>query len=263
VTLRLAGDYLPANRIPALLITSLTGQQIPLSELGELQLQANPTKITHQDGTRALTVTASVLPGYNRVEIGNQTFTYLTEEMPLENGYSWESGGVNEENTRSVGSILQAMVIAAILIMGTMVVELRSFKKAFIVMLAIPLAISGVFIVFALTNTPLSFPALVGILALFGIVVKNSIMMVDKINLNLKIKLPFTEAVADGASSRLEPIAFSSITNIIGLLPITLSDPLWRGLGGAIIAGLTLSGSIMLLFIPVIFDVWYRKRYSK
>jgi len=158
---------------------------------------------------------------------------------------------------------MQAMVIAAILIMGTMVVELQSFRKALIVMLVIPLAISGVFIVFALTGTPLSFPALIGILALFGIVVKNSILIVDKINRNLEIGLPFTESVSDGASSRLEPIIFSSVTNIIGLVPITISDPLWRGLGGAIISGLTLSGLTMLLFIPVVYDLWYRPNKTR
>lgn len=263
VNLRLTNKYITADTVPSILITTTQGQEMPLSRLGSLSLQPNPTKIDHLDGERAMTVTGAIIPGYNQVEIAQKTLTHLEKESELPEGYHWQSGGVNEENEKSVRSILQAMVIAAILIMGTMIIELKSFKKALIVMFAIPLAISGVFIIFALTNTPLSFPALIGVLALFGIVVKNSIMIIDKINLNLAIKLPFTEAVSDGASSRLEPIAFSSITNIIGLLPITLSDPLWRGLGGAIIAGLTLSGLIMLIFIPVIFDLWYRKRYTK
>lgn len=263
VQLRMTDSYINAETIPSVLITTNKGEEIPLTQLGTLSLQPSPTRIDHLDGDRAMTVTGAVIPGYNQVEIAQRTLQYLENEAALPEGYRWQTGGANEENEKSVISILQAMVIAAILIMATMIIELRSFKKALIVMFAIPLAISGVFIMFALTNTPLSFPALIGILALFGIVVKNSIMIIDKINLNLAIKLPFNEAVSDGASSRLEPIAFSSLTNIIGLLPITLSDPLWRGLGGAIISGLTLSGLIMLVFIPVIFDLWYRKRYTK
>jgi multidrug efflux pump subunit AcrB len=263
VMLRLDENIFEAASLPSLTITKPNGQSLPITALGDFTLQANPAAITHRDGTRSLSVRASVLSGFNQVEIGNTALEYVQTEMRLEPGYAWLSGGINEENSRSVQSIIQAMGLAAMLILATMVIELRSFKRAFIVMLAIPLAISGVFIMFALTNTPLSFPALIGVLALFGIVVKNSILIVDKINRNLEIGLPFTESVADGASSRLEPIAFSSLTNIIGLLPITLSDPLWRGLGGAIISGLTLSGLIMLIFIPVIFDVWYRPRYSK
>ena len=130
-------------------------------------------------------------------------------------------------------------------------------------MLVIPLSISGVFIVFALTTTPLSFPALIGVLALFGIVVKNSILVVDKINQNLKSGLPFREAIVDASESRLEPIALTSFAAIIGLVPITLSDPLWRGLGGAIIAGLFFSGSIMLFFIPVVYYLMFESSEGK
>ena len=110
---------------------------------------------------------------------------------------------------------------------------------------------------FALAQIPLSFPALIGILALFGIVVKNSILVVDKILINQETGMEFTESVADAAASRLEPIALTSLCTIAGLVPITLSDPLWRGLGGSIIAGLTFSGTIMLFFIPVVYYLIY------
>jgi multidrug efflux pump subunit AcrB len=122
-------------------------------------------------------------------------------------------------------------------------------------MLVIPLSISGVFIIFAMAQIPLSFPALIGILALFGIVVKNSILIVDKILINQESGMDFSESVADAAASRLEPIALTSVCTIAGLIPITIADPLWRGLGGAIIAGLTFSGTIMLFFIPVVYYI--------
>lgn len=225
----------------------------PIRQFGTFALKANPDSITRLDTKRSVTVTAAVQPGFNQVELGKQL-----EQFAKENGYTYKVGGVNEENARSVTSILQAMVLSAFLILATLVIQLNSFRKAALVMLVIPLAISGVFIIFGLTGTPLSFPALIGILALFGIVVKNSIMIVDKINLNLAAGIPFKEAVAEGSTSRLEPIFFSSITNIIGLIPISISDPLWRGLGGAIIAGLTCSGTIMLFFIPVVYYYWFK-----
>jgi multidrug efflux pump subunit AcrB len=149
------------------------------------------------------------------------------------------------------------MLLSFLLIIITMVLQFSSFRKAFIVMLVIPLSISGVFIVFSLTHTPLSFPALIGVLALFGIVVKNAILVVDKINQNLKQKMEFKESVIDAAESRLEPIALTTFATIVGLIPITLSDPLWQGLGGAIIAGLFFSGSLMLFFIPVVYYLMF------
>ena len=151
------------------------------------------------------------------------------------------------------------MGLSFILILITMVVQFGSYRQAAIVLMLIPLAISGVFIVFALSGTPLSFPALIGVLALFGIVVTNAMFIVDKINRNRREGMDLEHAIADAAESRLEPILLTSLTTILGLIPITISDPLWRGLGGAIIAGLTFSGAIMLFFVPVIYYMWFRK----
>jgi multidrug efflux pump subunit AcrB len=230
---------------------------VPLTSLGSLVLKPNPTKITREDGARTISVTAGVEENYSMTEINAGLTDFADNGLGLPDGYSWKTGGANEENQRSVGSILQAMIISAILILITMVIQLKSFRKSFIVLMVIPLAISGVFIIFALTQTPLSFPALIGVLALFGIVVNNSIMLVEKINQNREANMDLKTSITDASSNRLEPIALSSLTTIFGLLPITISDPLWRGLGGAIIAGLAFSGIVMLFFIPVLYYVMF------
>ena len=227
-----------------------------LGSLGSFKLSPNPTLITRENGRRTISVTAGVVPGVNLSQVNSGLEEY-SDSLSLPAGYEWRTGGVNEENQESVSSILQAMILSAILILATMVIQLGSYRKAIIVLLVIPLAVSGVFIAFAITRTPLSFPALIGILALFGIVVNNSIMVVEKINQNIAAGIEFGVAISDAAASRVEPIMFSSLTTILGLIPITLSDPLWRGLGGAIIAGLTVSGAIMLFFIPVVYYSWF------
>ncbi len=103
---------------------------------------------------------------------------------------------------------------------------------------------------------------MIGVLALFGIVINNSIMIIDQINKNHRARMPFHQAVVDGASSRLEPIVLSSLTTIFGLLPITLSEPMWQGLGGAIICGLLFSGAIMLFFIPSVYYMIMKNDYK-
>ncbi|KKS24182.1 MAG: Acriflavin resistance protein [Microgenomates group bacterium GW2011_GWC1_41_8] len=233
------------------------GAPVPLLSLGKIQLTTNPTLITRTDDERTISVSGTAEPGFNPVEINRQLGKFADTELDLSRGYSWSTGGQNEENTQAVQSIIMAMLLAFVLILGTMVIQFRSYRQAVIVILVIPLALSGVFIIFALTGTPLSFPALIGVLALFGIVVNNSIMMVEKINQNLEQRMGFVDAISEGTASRLEPILFTSVTAIIGLIPITLSDPLWQGLGGAIIAGLTFSGTIALLFIPVVYYMWF------
>ena len=255
VTIRLGESTQFAQNLTRINIPSQSGN-VPISSLGEIKLAANPAVITREDGKRTLSVTAAVTKGFNVADL-NKGLEKYAGSLNLPTGFGWATGGVNEENQKSVTSILQAMVLSFLLIIITMVLQFSSFRRALIVMLVIPLSISGVFIIFALAQIPLSFPALIGILALFGILVKNSILIVDKILINQKTGMEFTESVADASASRLEPIALTSLCTIAGLIPITISDPLWRGLGGAIIAGLTFSGTIMLFFIPVVYYLIY------
>ncbi|PID51928.1 MAG: hypothetical protein CR972_04455 [Candidatus Moraniibacteriota bacterium] len=263
VVLRFSRDNASIDALEHLMITSQTGEQVPLVSLGEFRMEDNPSEIAHEDQTRILTVTASVEEEYNAAEINKGIATYINENIHFAHGYTWATGGANEENQKSVTSILQAMVVALVLIFITLIVQLDSYRKSFIVLLVIPLAISGVFLLFAIFGIALSFPALIGVLALFGIVINNSIMIIDQINKNHRANMTFHDAVVDGASSRLEPIVLSSLTTIFGLLPITLSEPMWQGLGGAIICGLVFSGVIMLFFIPSVYYMMMESAYKR
>ncbi len=261
IVFRLAHNPARVDSIDTITVQTPTGA-IPITTLGNLSPKANPTVITREGGKRSLSVTATVTAGYS-VSQKNKTLETFANGLNLPTGYSWQTGGVNEENAKSVQSILQAMVIAFILILVTMVIQFHSYRQAIIVLLVIPLAVSSVFVLFALTGTPLSFPALIGVLSLFGIVVTNSMFIVDKININLRQRMPFNEAIADAGSSRLEPIILTKLCTVLGLLPITLAEPLWRGLGGAIISGLLISSTIMLLFIPVVYYSWFKADFQK
>ncbi|MBI5123310.1 efflux RND transporter permease subunit [Candidatus Roizmanbacteria bacterium] len=256
IVLRTAVTPETVSALNTISIPVKNGPPVLLSSLGHFELRNNPTVITREKGKRTISVTAGVKKGVSSTE-ESKKLEKFADSMNLPEGYSWSTGGANEENQNSVKAIMAAMLLSFLLIVITMVLQFNSFRKAFIVMLVIPLSISGVFIIFSLTQTPLSFPALIGVLALFGIVVKNAILIVDKINQNIKQKMDFKEAIVDASESRLEPITLTTFATIIGLIPITLSDPLWQGLGGAIIAGLFFSGSMMLFFIPVVYYLMF------
>ena len=233
-------------------------KNLPLLSLGSLHLETNPTVITRKDEKRTISVFASVTKGYTTTEKNTELLNFV-KKMNFQEGYGYETGGVNEENQKSVASIVQAMLLSFLLILITMVLEFGSFRQAFIAMALIPISIAGVFYIFALTRTPLSFAALIGVLALFGIVVTHAIVVIEKINENRAHDLPLKDAITDAAANRLEPVLLTSLATIVGLLPITIADPFWRGLGGTIIAGLLFSGALKLFFVPVLYYNFYHK----
>lgn len=255
ITFRTQPGYSDLSGLSQLTVMNSRGTAVPLSSLGSFKVETNPTSIARENFKRTITVTAAVAQGNSIPEL-NTKLEEFADSLRLPSGYAWKTGGVNEENQKSINSILQAMGISAILILVTMVVQFQSFRQAVIVLIVIPLAVSSVFLAFALTGIPLSFPGLIGVLSLFGIVVTNSMFIVDKINLNLREKMGFKEAIADAGASRMEPIILTKLCTVLGLLPITLAEPLWRGLGGAIISGLLVASTIMLLFIPVLYFEW-------
>lgn len=246
--------------IENLIIPSNSGNKYALSEIAEIKLENSPAKIERKDGERLISILGYVAKDESSTVIYDKKIKPLLDSIEIPDGYSWDIGGVNEQNQDSVNSILSQMLLSFSLILTTMVLQMNSFRKAFLVLLIIPVAVSGVLFNFTIFGIPLSFPALIGILALFGIVVNNTIMLIEKINQNHKIGLEYLEGIIDACSSRVEPIFFTTITTIAGLLPITLSDPLWQGLGGAIIAGLSFSGIIILFLLPVVYSWVFEKK---
>ena len=257
ITITLNDKDTPIEQIQSIAIPGVQGQSYTLSEVATFSLETSPQSIVREDEQRVVRVLAGTTEDISSTEV-LALFQEKAAEYELPRGYTWDVGGVNEENQRSVNSILQAMGVSVVLILITMVLQLESFRKSALVLSVIPLAVAGVFFNFTILRIPLSFPALIGVLALFGIVVNNSIMLVEKINQNINFGFKIKEAISDACSSRLEPILLTSLTTSAGLLPISISDPLWRGLGGAIIAGLSVSGVLILVVLPTLYYEVYK-----
>lgn len=252
-----AYDDKPVEKLSAIEIPTPKGISMPLSALGSFTLEANPTIITRENQKRTISVFAGVTTGVNIPEKNAELLKYA-DSLTLPSGYEWKTGGVNDENQKSVESILRAMGLAFLLILVTMVIEFGSFRQAFIAMLMIPISVAGVFYIFALLRVPLSFAALIGVLALFGIVMRHAIVVMEKINDNRHLGLNLRDAITDAAASRLEPVLLTSLATIAGLVPITIADPFWRGLGGTIIAGLLFTGALKLFLVPVLYYDFYK-----
>ena len=250
---RLDPGFVPTlDSLQNLQILNLRKQPVFLRDVATIELRPSVDSIMRVDQKRTVSLTAGADSTTNSTQL-LAGFQERIRDYQLPNGYEIGYGGENEQNQESVLSIIRAMFIAVFLIIATLIVQFNSFRKAFIVLVTIPLALIGVFFGMALLQVSLSFPGLIGVLALFGIVVKNAIILVDKINLNIKSGIPFEEAIFDAGRSRLEAIFITSLCTIFGILPVTLSNETWTSLGSAIIFGLSLSSFLTLFIIPTLF----------
>lgn len=247
--------------IQNLVILNSRKQPVYLKDVATIELKPAVDVVTRIDQKRTILLSAGVDATTNGQAVLAE-FQKRTADYNMPSGYQIVFGGENEENAESVASILRAMIIALALIVATLVIQFNSFRKALIVLVPIPLGLIGVFLGMAIFGVPLSFPALIGVLALFGIVVKNSIILVDKINLNIKSGIEFEDAVADAGKSRLEAIFITSICTIVGILPVTLSNEFWQALGSTIIFGLALSSFLTLFLVPAFYLILVKNEKS-
>jgi multidrug efflux pump subunit AcrB len=261
VVAKFESDKIPTlDAIQNLQIQNTSANPVYIKDVADVQLIPSVDTITRIDQKRTVLLTSGVSGSTSSTQVVSEFQKKIAGAYQLPNGYSIIYGGENEQNTESVLSIIRAMIIAAGLIIATLVIQFDSFVEALIVLVTLPLALIGVFIGMAIFNVSLSFPGLIGILALFGIVVKNAIILIDKINLNIRFGIPFETAVIDAGKSRLEAIFITSFCTIAGIIPITLSNELWQALGSAIIFGLSISSFFTLFVVPTLYISFVKRK---
>ena len=260
VNVSFADNNIPTlESIQNLQILNLAKRPVYLKDVATIQLLPSVQTIERIDQKRTVLLTGDVTAAGNPNIVLAKFQNILQTEYKLPAGYEIIYGGQNKQNTDSVTSILVAMIVAFVLIISTLIIQFNSFIKAVIVLMTVPLALIGTFIGMALTGITLSFPGLIGILALFGIVVKNAIILIDKISLNLKTGIAYKDSIIDAGKSRLEAIFITSFCTILGIIPITLSSKTWEGLGAAIIFGLSISSFFTLFVIPSLFATFVKE----
>lgn len=213
----------------------------------------SPLSITHKNAQRTVMVLAKTKDrtvGEILADL-EPKLTEMKRQWPI--GYDYNFGGEAATTEETFGSAKQMAVVALFLVFAVLVIQFGSFTQPFIIMLAIPFGLIGTFSGFFLLWIPISFPAVIGIISLTGIVVNNSIVMVDTMNTYLKEGMNLREAAARGASDRLRPILSTTLTTIVGVLPMAFSDPMWFPLCMAIAFGLTSSTCIGLLVTPALY----------
>ncbi|CAN5373916.1 efflux RND transporter permease subunit [soil metagenome] len=243
-------------------LTSQSGDQIPLNQIANIRFGSATNSFIHHNLQRGTSVMANV-KNQDRVAAITEEIISGLNDMNWPDGYSYYVAGEYESQDETFGDMTILVFIALFCIFAVLVLQFRSFLQPLIIFSAIPMAITGSFIALFITGWSFSFFAFVGFISLIGIVVNNSIILVDYANQLLRKGRSVLEAITESAETRFIPIILTTTTTIVGLLPLTLSGTsLWSPLGWTIIGGMVTSTALTLLIVPVLF-LWFTSEEKK
>ncbi len=238
-----------------ILIYNNQGKAVRVKDVGTVVERFAPPTIERKDRSRVNTVSA-IVSGVPMSEVIAQAQVEI-DKIDMPSGFNIELSGTYEDQQESFADLTTLMVLIILLVYVVMAAQFESLKYPFLIMLSIPFAFSGVFIILAVTGSTLNMMSMIGIIMLIGIVVKNGIVLIDYISLNRERGMSIRRAVVHGGESRLRPVVMTTLTTILGMVPMAVSQgegaELWRPMGIAVIGGLTVSTVLTLLLIPVLY----------
>ena len=245
------------------MLSPITGARVPVNAMASLSPQWHPGRIVRRNGVRTLTVRA--FPDGER--LGSQILADAKNQignLQLPQGYRIEYGGEDENQHETFGEMRVALGISLLLIFLILLLQFRKLSDALIVMAAFPLALPGAALGLFITHNPFGFTAFIGVISLGGLVVRNSIILVDYIHERMKHGVGLEEATLEAGERRLRPIFLTTMAAAVGVTPMILSrSSMWSPLASVIAFGLLGSMFFTLVVIPVLFVVVNTRRVSK
>lgn len=230
---------------------------VQLGSILNTTLRSAKSSISHEDQKRIETVTSQVKEGVTAIEITNE-FKKREAELALPSGVVMKIGGETEDVNKSFAEMGYAFIAGLVLMIAIMVVQFNSVRHALYLILMVILSLIGVFGGLFLSAQTLSFSSVIGIIALAGVIINHAIILTDSIHrlINTRPELGAKEIIVEAAVSRLRPIFLTTITTVIGMIPLANASALWGPLAFAIMFGLSFSMLLTLVLIPVMTYRW-------
>lgn len=240
-----------------------TGQNVPLSQVAEMRLEWQASKILRRDRLKTVTVESYLEPGFNAMDVSLEMKGWLEKQTAWPYGYKWELGGEYESSAEAQGSIADKLGVAGLIILLLLVGQFNSLRKTTIVLLTIPLSLIGVIIGLVITDQALGFMTFLGIISLAGIVINNAIVLLDRIKIeNEENRKSLSEAILLASQQRLRPILLTTATTMGGMIPLWLGGgPMWESMAVAIIFGILFATILTLCVVPVLYTLFYRVKF--
>jgi multidrug efflux pump subunit AcrB len=253
------GQTLSPSSLATLEIATPSGRSVALSQLARLEPTLTDPLIWRRDRVPTLTVQADLAPGALPDTVVARlapAIDAFAADLPL--GYAVETGGSVEESAESQASVFAVVPVMLMLVLVLLMVQLRCFQRLFVVLTVIPLGLIGVVAALLASNQPLGFVAILGVLALVGMIAKNAVILIESIEDERRNGRPVREAVIEASASRLRPILLTALSTVLGMIPIAFTV-FWGAMAFAIMGGLAVASALTLLFLPTLYVTWFER----
>jgi multidrug efflux pump subunit AcrB len=246
----LAGAYLP----------TASGASIPFSQVGHASLGWEPGVIWRQNGNFAVTVQGDVQDGIQGTTVAlrlNEQLESLRAKLPP--GYQIEIAGTVAESSRGTSAIAANVPLMLFIIFTLLMLQLRSFSRSLLVFLTGPLGLIGASLTLLLLHKPMGFVATLGVIALNGMIIRNSVILIDQIEQDIAAGVDRWTAIVDAAVRRFRPIMLTAAAAVLAMIPL-MRSAFWGPMAVAIMGGLIIATALTLLSLPAMYAAWFRVR---
>ncbi len=251
--------------IENILIYNSQGKPVRIREVGTVVEAYTPPTIERKNRQRLVTISSTVSGTTIDKAVG--ALKSIVDETNIPNGNFVEIGGSYLDQQESFGDLGILLLLIVLLVYIVMASQFESFSYPVIIMLSVPFAISGVILAFVVSGSTLNIMSFVGIIMLVGIVVKNGIVLVDYINLNRGRGIGVIQSVVRGGKSRLRPVLMTTLTTILGMMPLALTksegSEMWKPMAITVIGGLTVSTLFTLIIVPTFYAIFAGRKVRK
>ncbi|MBU3695747.1 efflux RND transporter permease subunit [Dechloromonas sp.] len=259
----LRGDEAERTRLASLADLSLptrSGKSVPLSQVATLAHVFEPGLIWRRDRLPTITVRANLYGHTQPATVVGQLQPAIDEiQQQLPAGYRIAIGGSVEESAKGSGSVMAGLPLFVLAVITILMIQLQSVSRVLMVLLTAPLGLIGIALFLLVFNQPFGFMALLGTIALFGMIMRNSVILVDQIEQDLAAGKHRREAIVESTVRRFRPIVLTAAAAVLAMIPLSRND-FFGPMAVAIMGGLIVATALTLLFLPALYAAWYKVR---
>jgi multidrug efflux pump len=252
-------ERLDLGHVGDLTVTSRNGIAVPLTQIAKIEYSHEEPIIWRRNRDMAITVRGDVADGVQAPDVTNQIWPKLQEiRDSLPPAYRIEPGGAFEESAKGNTSIFILFPLMVMVMLTLLMIQLQSFSRLFLVFLTAPLGIIGASLGLNVANQPFGFVALLGLIALAGMIMRNAVILVDQIETDVSHGLTRKEAIVEATVRRARPVVLTALAAILAMIPLTRSA-FWGPMAITIMGGLFVATFLTLLYLPGLYALWFRK----
>ena len=246
------------GQLPDLAIPTRNGRSVPLHQIARIDYRFEPGLIWRRDRLPTITVRGNVYGNTQAASIIAQLAPQIAPiESALPPGYRLALGGTVEESGKGSGSVMAGVPLFILAVIGILMIQLQSVSRVVMVLLTAPLGLIGIALFLLIFQKPFGFMALLGTIALFGMIMRNSVILVDQIEQDLEAGKGRREAIIESTVRRFRPIVLTALAAVLAMIPLSRND-FFGPMAVAIMGGLIIATVLTLFFLPALYATWHR-----